>query len=52
MTRDCKRKRRRSRGFVIPIALAVALPLSPFWIGPQRLVVTRIEVPADGVSKT
>lgn len=42
-------RRRRSRGFVLPIALALALPLYPFWIEPQRLVVSRIEVPVEGL---
>ena len=36
LKRDRKGSRRRSRGFVIPIVLAVALPLYPFWIEPQR----------------
>jgi predicted MPP superfamily phosphohydrolase len=49
---DPERKRRRSRGFAIPLTLAVALPLYPFWIEPQRLVVTRIEVPVDGLTQS
>jgi predicted MPP superfamily phosphohydrolase len=52
IARGPKGNRRRSRGFAIPIALAVALPLYPFWIEPQRLVVTRIEVPVDGLSQS
>ena len=52
LKRDRKGSRRRSRGFVIPIVLAVALPLYPFWIEPQRLVVTRIEVPVEGLSQS
>jgi predicted MPP superfamily phosphohydrolase len=52
LERDRKRSRRRSRGFVVPIVLAVALPLYPFWIEPQRLVVTRIQVPVDGLSQS